>query len=410
MSQPAPVSSIRYDWRRAVNRDYRLTEADRRVLLELESYANPDGTNARPGNERIAEVLATGPEGEHVSLSSVERALRRGRELGYIVQTEKGGRRKVNGVVVKRASVWRLVMPAAVEDTSPVTQMTGDTAPADHITRQTAPHHPSNDPTSPVTAMTGHQSLNHQSISKDQKHSVGAAARAAHPMPEDWEPNKFHASTATRIGVDVHHVATEFRDKMQGQKRKDWGKAFGAYLNAYADGTEHDVFHDADEKKRLTWWADMYDRLIDVHHIDLQSVPAEVMDKAHEVFEAGHTAENFAAAIARHRDKHPDLYAQTPEPAEDTFGDDSAPDDAHVVESTVATVTDMTTARPGPGVAGYPREIEAVICRVETIVGPLAGEERVTAAQLAIAGASFNIIAGDITIARENAALHAEVS
>ncbi|TCN53553.1 hypothetical protein EV641_106199 [Rhodococcus sp. SMB37] len=229
--------SIRYAWRRALNRDYRLTEADRRVLLELESYANPDGTNAHPGNERIAAHLATGPGGDHISLSSVERALRAGRKLGYILQTKKGGRRKTGGEVVKAASVWRLTMPAPVEATSPVTQMTGDSEDGDGITRQTTPHHPSIEATPPVRAMTGYQSLNHQSNSRDRS-STGAQARRPEKMSSDWMPAETHRRIAAEAGVNLEAAVQAMREWSYdyGKRAASWDKTLGAWIKACRAG------------------------------------------------------------------------------------------------------------------------------------------------------------------------------
>ncbi|WP_157788845.1 hypothetical protein [Rhodococcus rhodochrous] len=111
------VPSWRYDWRKAVNRDYRLTHSERRVLFELDSAANPDGTNARPGNTLIAENLRMSAE-KGMNEKSVRRALDRGVELGYIAQTAKARRVSES---VWLAAVWRLIPPASVD-----TQLSGN--------------------------------------------------------------------------------------------------------------------------------------------------------------------------------------------------------------------------------------------------------------------------------------------
>ncbi|MFE2122411.1 hypothetical protein ACFW9U_17380 [Rhodococcus aetherivorans] len=109
MNQNQP-SSMRYAWRRAVNRDARLTEADVRVLFELESWTNSDGTNAYPGAKRIAEVLPSPKDrSKNLSVKTVERVLEKARELGYIERTAKARR-----VGSRRLSdVYRLVLPPA---------------------------------------------------------------------------------------------------------------------------------------------------------------------------------------------------------------------------------------------------------------------------------------------------------
>jgi len=96
---------MRYAWRRMVVRDPHLTDASRRVLLELESYADPDGYNARPGRLKIAESLLT--EDGHVSEKTVRRALTLGVELGFIECTTKGKR----GRMRNSADVYCLTFP-----------------------------------------------------------------------------------------------------------------------------------------------------------------------------------------------------------------------------------------------------------------------------------------------------------
>ncbi|NMN93902.1 hypothetical protein [Antrihabitans stalactiti] len=106
--------SMRYAWRRIVVRDPGLSEATRRVLLELESYADPDGSNARPGVRNIAEQLHTakGKYG-HVSQRTVKTALATGLTRGFIELTEKAPRGRGN----RRSDVYRLVIPTEMEAT-----------------------------------------------------------------------------------------------------------------------------------------------------------------------------------------------------------------------------------------------------------------------------------------------------
>jgi hypothetical protein len=105
------TQSMRFEWRRRVVRDAALTDATRRVLLELESYANPDGTNARPGRDRIAqELLSNESESGHMSTKTVGKALAHGIELGYIAMTEPAPRGRGN----RRAAVYRLLFPCQV--------------------------------------------------------------------------------------------------------------------------------------------------------------------------------------------------------------------------------------------------------------------------------------------------------
>lgn len=111
------TDSMRFAWRRIVVRDPHLSDGARRVLLELESYADPDGTNARPGRNKIAESLLT--ETGHVSEKTVRRALALGVELGYIECTTKGKR----GRLRNSADVYRLTFPMNSETGVVDTQM-----------------------------------------------------------------------------------------------------------------------------------------------------------------------------------------------------------------------------------------------------------------------------------------------
>ena len=111
------TDSMRYAWRRMVVRDPHLTDASRRVLLELESYADPDGFNARPGRQLIAENLLT--ESGHVSEKTVRRALESGIELGFIECTTKGKR----GRMRNSADVYRLTFPTDSDPRLVDTQM-----------------------------------------------------------------------------------------------------------------------------------------------------------------------------------------------------------------------------------------------------------------------------------------------
>lgn len=117
--------NVRYAWRRLVVRDPHLTDATRRVLLELESYTNPDGTNAHPGIERIAAELLT--KAGTVNEKTVRRALETGVKRGYIECTRKGG-----GGRGKRenADTYRLTLP--LEEPGPWDRVEeGDSGPLD---------------------------------------------------------------------------------------------------------------------------------------------------------------------------------------------------------------------------------------------------------------------------------------
>ncbi|UPK64660.1 helix-turn-helix domain-containing protein [Rhodococcus pyridinivorans] len=231
------VPSWRYDWRKAVNRDYRLTHTERRVLFELDSAANPDGTNARPGNTLIAENLRMNAE-KGMNEKSVRRALDRGVELGYIEQTAKA--RRV-GESVWLAAVWRLIPPASVdtqmssgsqgsvdipESSVDIPESSVDISESisghfgSHQWTSECPH------TSSLTPDHSHQSTNTSgaaSASTSRKRSP--STRATH-MTEDWKP-KDDVDQKMRDqfpNFDHDGELASFRDYYigHGKKMKDW--------------------------------------------------------------------------------------------------------------------------------------------------------------------------------------------
>ncbi|UNN00740.1 helix-turn-helix domain-containing protein [Rhodococcus opacus] len=128
------TDSMRYAWRRLVVRDPDLTDATRRVLLELESWADADGTNARPGIMKIATNVrtATGKH-RHVSDRTVRSALDDGIERGYIALTFKAPRGRGN----RMADVYRLTFPESAGESGelpcgcrelPATQTAGNSS------------------------------------------------------------------------------------------------------------------------------------------------------------------------------------------------------------------------------------------------------------------------------------------
>ncbi|MBJ8344828.1 hypothetical protein [Antrihabitans sp. YC2-6] len=116
------AGSQRFAWRRMVVRDPHLSDATRRVLLELESYADKDGNNARPGVMKMAEALRTeGGKHGHLSERTVRTGLAHGVDRGLIELTHRAPRGRGN----RRADVYRIVLPPEIE----ATQTAGNTYP-----------------------------------------------------------------------------------------------------------------------------------------------------------------------------------------------------------------------------------------------------------------------------------------
>ena len=200
------ADSMRYAWRRVVVRDAHLTEATRRVLLELESYTDADGTNAHPGIQRIAESLATvGGTVGHMSDRTVRTALDIGCSRGFLELTAKAPRRRGN----KQSTVYRLTIPdefaAAVQTAgemplTPVVQtaaVTAEVAPAVQAATQTDSYtghldelDRQSEPLRPAIQTADHQSLYTRPSSPDlQKTPSPRAAKPADPagFDEFWQ-------------------------------------------------------------------------------------------------------------------------------------------------------------------------------------------------------------------------------
>ncbi len=71
-----------------------------------------------------------------------------------------------------------------------------------------------------------------------------STASEPHVIPDDWRPNRTHSVAAQKLGIDLGHAHEEFLSSAtaQDEKRSDWNKTFGAFLNEYADGRHEDVF------------------------------------------------------------------------------------------------------------------------------------------------------------------------
>jgi len=95
----------RREWREHVYGCPELSEAQRLVLLALSEFADwPDGTNAHPGTDRLAELCG-------LKTRAVEYALARGRALKLIQQTQRAKPKR------GWASVYRLVPVPAITRT-----------------------------------------------------------------------------------------------------------------------------------------------------------------------------------------------------------------------------------------------------------------------------------------------------
>lgn len=387
-----PADSIRYAWRRAVVRDYRLTEADRRVLLELESYADPDGTNARPGVDRIASHLRTA-EDKGLSEKTVRRGLARGRELGYLEQTAKARRAGDRWL----AAVYRLTMPLPDAAGSPDTQMSDGLNGAAEMTGHSAAITGHWGGGSPDTQMSAHQSLNHQSISRDEKTSVGAGAQTPAPVDRsingeatteplplhpEWTPNNANRAVAAELGLDVEVAAEVFRQGMTelGERRREWGKAFTAYLRDEAAGVAAETFAAVDEDDMATQAADTaVEALKAQHEAETEAWFAKLDTAMRERLGDGHGVHRF-----NHRERAAmNAWRVAGYSPEDALGGLRVREP--VVEAEL--VEDTATVAEAPVVELAPRNTYAAMQWLDrALVGGLRGEDRVEAERMLEAG------------------------
>lgn len=75
----------------------------------------------------------------------------------------------------------------------------------------------------------------------DRDHSNGVGDEPT-ALPATWTPNPTHVRIATDKGLDVEELADDFRVQMRGERRRNWGKAFGKFINEYSEYRAESVF------------------------------------------------------------------------------------------------------------------------------------------------------------------------
>ncbi|WP_139804869.1 hypothetical protein [Rhodococcus sp. 1168] len=186
---------MRYAWRRLVVCDEHFTDDQRRTMLMMDSYADPDGSNAHPGVQRLSEDLRkTGSKTGHVSDRTVRTALALGVQRGFLELTAKAPRRRGN----RLADVYRLTMPAEVAPASHVAT-TNLVAPASHVAGVTGTYTGNPDELDrqsgalrPAIHVADHQSLYTRPTTPDKSSGDFSMHRSDGPRsrpvpPEGWK-------------------------------------------------------------------------------------------------------------------------------------------------------------------------------------------------------------------------------
>lgn len=97
----------RQQWREAVRKDTRLTAVQRLILTALDEFRNRTRDNAWPTNSTLGEACG-------VSRQTVNKALKRAEELGYLVAVSRP--RRSDGR--QGAVVWKFNIPRNPESTT----------------------------------------------------------------------------------------------------------------------------------------------------------------------------------------------------------------------------------------------------------------------------------------------------
>jgi len=188
----------------------------------------------------------------------------------------------------------------------------------------------------------------------DDSKSVRSAKPPAAALPVDWMPNLIHARTAMKAGLDVNELAALFRERMQDQKRRDWDKAFGAFINSAEVGRSEEEFHDVSQDQAAQWWTRFYDSLADDYGIDPHSVPADLYEQTETRRQNGETLEHLARELADFLAQHPDQLLPPQEPTQPPAADPWGDTTPEAPEASTA------SADPTPPPA-MPIEIEAAV-------------------------------------------------
>ncbi|MEV8222762.1 helix-turn-helix domain-containing protein [Dietzia maris] len=240
------------------------TPPEKAILGALLSHANHDGTEARPGNKRLAAYAG-------MSTRRVQDILKSLRAKGWVVRTEEGSR-SANAThadvyvvrlpgdrtdpedVLKRQPTGRKVPVPKPDESNPTgskvpvrecesEQPTGRKGPVPPVPTGSFVHDPPEEnfrTPGPYTRSYLKDSLQSGPLAR----SVSSETRTEvepHFLPLSWGPNHTH-EMMFNLPDDPEEVADEFRHAMYGQKRRDWDKAYGKYLNIRDLGKHEDQF------------------------------------------------------------------------------------------------------------------------------------------------------------------------
>lgn len=166
----------RFDWERSAIRYTDMPSTEKLVAYALGTFANADGTSARPGSALLA--TATG-----LHRSTVEQALSRLRDRGLIHQVSRGGGRK--------ASEYELALPDALSvvlgDTYNETANTYVSSTATAPVVLTYPHRVSHDDTTKSVPPHNHPRYTSLPLTEPEVEvAPGAQIKTESKLSEAW--------------------------------------------------------------------------------------------------------------------------------------------------------------------------------------------------------------------------------
>ncbi len=211
------------------DRPVKLNAAVARVATVIAAHVHNERRTAKLGHRRIAECA-------QVSSATVAKALPILESAGWLI-VQRGQRQDNN--VYRLASPVAVLRAASVDNSEPTPDLASlSEASLPYSVKQGASLSKAELRTELLTTTTN-----------DLKSSVGGAAHASESvdkgaieLPATWTPNPTHVRIATGKGLDVEALADDFRVQMRNDRRRNWDRAFGKFINEYAEYRAESVF------------------------------------------------------------------------------------------------------------------------------------------------------------------------
>lgn len=221
------------------------TPTEKAVLVAHLSHANADGTEARPGNERLSVYMdKTEDWMKRINTALVKK--------GWLVLVSKG--------YPGRASVYQVVVPAGATDPEVVlarvrAEKAADTS-ATGGQSTTCKNGPENQQVENPPGTGGESSL--QQVVNTPPHQVQHQVHTRStltldrtltrddteieetdepkPLHETWVPNNTNRLRASRMGYDPAKLVGNFHRRVSARESRNWNRTFGYFLSCVEKG------------------------------------------------------------------------------------------------------------------------------------------------------------------------------